>query len=298
MDVWTIIRTTARRWYVSVPIIATCVGAGYVLAKDLPPIYAAQSTAILTGPAIVEGREEGELEEVNPFLSLGGALTTTTDAMVVLMDSQPKRLEYEERGLEPKYVVDRADAVLFFEVEGEDPESVAATAIELVEIADAELAALQGEADAPPAERIRVVPLSLPQAAVETGGSAMQVMAAAGGLGLVAGTMGAIALEGLLRVRSRRARPTRHAAPGHAEHPDAAGPDGTAPVDAGNARDAVRARAADVEQAGAGDDAGGPAIRAGADEPEPEPGPDVDPLGAPEAATTAVAAAARAAAAR
>lgn len=207
MDIWTVLRTSLRRWYVFVPVLALSLGLGYSMAQDLDPVYTAESSAILVAPAIVPGQEEGEMVEVNPYLNLGGGLTTTTQVTVVLMNSGPKRLEYFDLGLEPDYAVDRVDAVMYFTVTGTDPESVTATANELVVIADDEVAELQDKSTVRPEERIRVRPLSLPQVAIEDGGAGIQLMAILGVLGLVAGVGAAVALDGFLQWRRERRSP-------------------------------------------------------------------------------------------
>ncbi|MBO1751986.1 hypothetical protein J4G33_09240 [Actinotalea sp. BY-33] len=205
MDVWTLLRTTLRRWYVFVPVLVVALALGYTAARDLPPVYVTQSSAILTGPALIPGDEEGEIDEINPFLSLGGSLTTTTAAMVVLMDSEPTRYELDEAGLETEYEVDRVDAVLYFDVEGLDEVAVTETANELVRIADVKLAELQEAADSDPDTRIQVVPLTSPQVALEGSTGGVQLIAVAGVVGLVLGSGLAVALDGFLTWRRRRA---------------------------------------------------------------------------------------------
>lgn len=222
MDVWTLMRTALRRWYVFIPVVGASLGLGYTMASDLDPVYTAESSAILTAPEIIPGQglQAGELVEVNPYLNLGGGLQTTTQVMVVLMDSEPQRLDYLERGLEPDYEVSRTDAVIFFTVTGTDEEAVITTANELVEIADDEIALLQKRENRPPEQRIRVRPLSLPDTATEDGGAGTQLMAILGVLGLVAGLAAAVALDGFLRWRrTRRAdRAERTAAAVHESH--------------------------------------------------------------------------------
>lgn len=219
MDIWTMLRTSLRRWYVSLPILAVSLGLGYTMAQDLDPVYSAESSAILIAPEIVPGVAEGELVEVNPYLNLGGGLTTTTQVLVVLMDSGPNRLKYFDLGLEPDFEVSRSDAVMYFTVTGADADAVTHTANELVSIADAEVAALQDKDAIDPARRIQVRPLSLPQVAVEHGGAGIQLMAILGVLGLVAAVAGALALDGFLRWRADRAA---------RQHASGAGPEDSA----------------------------------------------------------------------
>lgn len=215
MDVWTLMRTALRRWYVFIPVVGASLAFAYSLASDLDPVYTAESSAILIAPEIVpgQGEDRGTLVEVNPYLNLGGGLQTATQVMAVLMDSGPQRLDYIERGLEPEYEVTRTDAVIFFEVTGTDEASVTATANELVAIADDEIAVLQDRTDIPDAQRIQVRPLSLPEEAVEDGGAGIQLIAILGVLGLVAGLGAALALDGLMRSlhRRRAAKPSTEA---------------------------------------------------------------------------------------
>ena len=116
MDIWTVLKACARRWYVFVPVLALSMWLAYAQMQAAPPAYLATSAATLTGPALVPGDEPGEVLEVNPFETLGGSLTQTTKVLVALMDSTPKRDEFYDDGVTADYAVTQDEAVVYIAV--------------------------------------------------------------------------------------------------------------------------------------------------------------------------------------
>lgn len=223
MDIWTVLKACARRWYVFVPVLALTLGFAYVQMKAVPPAYLAMSTATLTGPALVAGQEPGEIVEVNPFESLGGALNQTTKVVISLMDSPGKRTEYFTEGVTESYEVLQDDAVIYFSVVGDDPDETVASANRLVELLDVEIARLQGRALEAPESRIRAVPIALPLTAEEDPVAGIRVFAMIAALGLIGSVAAALVTDAVLQSRRRRAS---HADDAHAGasatvfHPD------------------------------------------------------------------------------
>lgn len=250
MDIWTVLKACARRWYVFVPVLGLAVGLAYMQMQAAPPAYLATSSAALTGPALVAGDEPGEVIEVNPFESLGGSLTATTKVLVSLMDSAPKRDQFLDEGVQAGFDVTQDEAVIYFDVYGEDPDEVVASARRLVEILDVEMATLQGRAVEAPESRIRAVAVTLPETAEEDPVAGIRVFAIIAALGLVLAVAAALVADALVqgyrrrqgatggsrRPERRRLRATRHAAgstatatPTGAAERDARTTDGTRP---------------------------------------------------------------------
>lgn len=205
MDIWTVLKACARRWYVFVPVLALTMGFAYTQMQAAPPAYLATSTATLTGPALVPGQEPGEVLERNPFESLGGSLTSTTKVMVALMDSAPKRDEFVDQGVTADYEVAQDESVVYFDVVGDDPDAVVASAVRLVELLDVEMANLQGRAIEAPESRIRAVPVALPQTAAEDPVAGIRVFAVIGALGLIGSVAAALVTDAVMQNRRRRA---------------------------------------------------------------------------------------------
>lgn len=211
MDIWTLLRTAVRRWYVALPILVAALAIGLATALSLQPSYTATSTTVLTGPQVVY--EQGESVRVNPFLNLGGSLNNTTQVMRVLMDSETKRLEHAQRGLVEDYEVDRNDAVISFEVTGDDPEAVVFTARELITILDEEIALLQADPPSPPEQRVAAAPITVPSQATPDTGGRLQLLAVAGVVGLLLALAAAALVDGISRSRAEgRARRAEEAA--------------------------------------------------------------------------------------
>ena len=204
MDIWTVLKACARRWYAFVPVLAVAMGFAYAQMEATPPAYLATSSAVLTGPALVPGGEPGEVIEVNPFESLGGSLNATTKVLVSLMDSAPKRDEFAGDGVAAAYLVSQDDAVIYFDVQGTDPDEVIASASRLVELLDVEVAALQGRPLEAPESRIRAVAVSLPSTAEEDPVAGIRAFAIVGALGVILAVTVALVTDALMQARRRR----------------------------------------------------------------------------------------------
>jgi hypothetical protein len=205
MDFWTVLKACARRWYVFLPILGVALLIGNAQVGSQPPLYSATSSAALTGPALVPGAEPGEIVEVNPFQTLSGSLSTTTDILVSLMNSDPKHDQFASDGVTDDYVVTVDTSVIYFDVTGTDAATVLATAARLVELADTEVAGLQSKPVESPESRIRVVPLALPTVAIEDTTAGLRLLALIAAIGLVAAAAGAVAFEGIAALRAKRA---------------------------------------------------------------------------------------------
>lgn len=208
MDIWTVLKACARRWYVFVPVLALSMWLAYAQMQAAPPAYLATSTATLTGPALVPGDEPGEVLEVNPFETLGGSLTQTTKVLVALMDSTPKRDEFYDDGVTADYAVTQDEAVVYFDVAGGDPDEVVASATRLVELLDVEIAALQNRALEAPESRIRAVAIAVPQTADEDPVAGIRVFAVIAALGLILSVAAALVTDAVMQGRRRRAERT------------------------------------------------------------------------------------------
>lgn len=205
MDIWTVLKACVRRWYVFLPVLGLAAWVAYSQAQSMPPVYVATSTATIAGPALIPGDEAGEIIEVNPFERLGGSLNATGQVMTSLMDSGPKRDQYAVEGVTADYEVSRDDAVIYFDVLGEDPDAVVTSAARLVELLDTELAALQGRAVEAPDSRVRAVPLSVPATADEDPMGGLRVLAILAAIGLILAVAAALVTDALVQARRRRA---------------------------------------------------------------------------------------------
>jgi hypothetical protein len=267
MDIWTLLSTFLRRWYVSLPVVALAAMLGHQVAQEQEPLYQAQASAVLTPPQVVEDpRAPGGFTETNPLLGLGGSISTTTNVLVVRMDSIATRQRYEEAGILPDYEVDAVDSVMFFDVEGEDEDEVIRTANRLVELADVEIAGMQEFIEGGPELRIRAIPVSVPLEAVENTSGAKVVLALSVALGLALAQTAAVALDGFLRWR--RGRPGRGAGAAgpirHVRFPRVGARHRTGHVPAAGAEDGTPARDRPA--------ASSPVAAAAADTQSPSPG--------------------------
>jgi len=204
MDIWTVLKACLRRWYVFLPALLLASWFSWSQVQSIPPTYLATSSATVAGPALVPGGAPGEIVEVNPFERLGGSLTATGSVMVSVMNSAPRREAYVEEGVTAAYEVDQDDAVIYFDVTGDDPDEVLASAARLPELLDIELARLQGRAVEAPESRIRAVTLTVPTSADEDTVAGIRLLAVLLALGLVLAVALALVADALAQQLARR----------------------------------------------------------------------------------------------
>ena len=205
MDVWTVLTACVRRWYVFVPTLLVALAFAYTQMQAMPPAYLATSSATVVGPALVPGQDPGEVIEVNPFESLGGSLNATGQVLTSMMDSDPKRTQFADAGVTAGYEVSQDDAVIYFDVTGEDADEVVTSATRLVELLDSELAALQERPVEAPESRVRAVALTVPTIADEDPVAGLRTFVVFAAIGLILAVGLALVADAVLRSRRRRA---------------------------------------------------------------------------------------------
>lgn len=231
MDFWNVARITIVRWYVSLPILAAAVAFGVMTGNQVPPKYMATSSVLIVGPSVALDRQTGEMFEQNPYLTLGGAIGPMTPVLRNALDAEPRRMELAEEGIDGFEILTEAP-MLHFEVTGEDPDAVLATAKELLVIADQELVDIQGyDSSYPIEQRVSAQPVVDPVSVVEDGDGAIVVIGVAGAAGLLLAVTAALITDALVTIRRRRKHLAARSAAHQASSTEAV--DDEAPVPSG-----------------------------------------------------------------
>ncbi|MFD7310141.1 hypothetical protein [Promicromonospora sp. NPDC059942] len=220
-----VIAALGRRWIVTVVGLLATAGLVYGASTIEPPVYTARALVLLVPSEQVVG------EGGNPFLALGG-LDLPARVVVAYYESDVAKERFSSGSADAEYVVAIEEStrgpVISVDVTDVSPAATIDTLELLTSSIPVELERLQEEVDAPKNTVVSTLVLAKDERAKTDNSGTVRMVIAAGGLGLVATVVAAVAVDGLVR---SRARGRRQAAP--ADPTDPAGSDPAAPAPAG-----------------------------------------------------------------
>lgn len=200
MDLWDLTKLLFRRWYFALPLLILSLGAVVAASQTVKPDYDAQGQLQMIPP--VGGVSNGPH---NPWIDLGytalgqaAVIRVSTDAQVHtdligagLSDSFTVNLEYGTT-----YIT--TDAI------GSSPAQATATVQRILQILDTEVRNQQKKFGVLPSDSVTTVVLNPGDKVTEVTSKVKRVIIVAAGIGLLVSTAMTIALDAILRRRSRR----------------------------------------------------------------------------------------------
>lgn len=144
MDLWDLIRVSARRWYVLLPLLVIVGAATYSARSNAKPEYTAHSAVLVRETPRTTPLAKDQVASANPFSQLG--MTVTAEALRVRATSGEIRRTLRERGLSTTYDIVRTDdrtPILTVTVRGKTPAVVTATLTAVLDGLDTDLQAQQ-----------------------------------------------------------------------------------------------------------------------------------------------------------
>lgn len=205
MDLWQVARIILRRFYVFLPIAVAAFLVASATSGRINPEYTASASAIVVGPAVAKDVGTGELQPINPYLNFSGSLSTTAQAIPLLVGSSTNRAQLRSEGLISNYFIgsDNRSPLITITAGGPDPDVAMATVERVVRMATDELQ-LQQERLTVPADSLISLqvlsPAGVPTA--DTGGrDRVQMVIVA--IGLAVAAAASIAFEVLAQRRRR-----------------------------------------------------------------------------------------------
>ncbi|MFI2362300.1 hypothetical protein [Promicromonospora sp. NPDC019610] len=218
-----VIAALGRRWIVTVVGLLATAGLVYGASTIEPPVYTARALVLLVPSEQVVG------EGGNPFLALGG-LDLPARVVVAYYESDVAKERFSSGSPDAEYVVAIEEStrgpVISVDVTDASPAATLETLELLTSSIPVELERLQEEVDAPKNTVVSTLVLAKDERAKTDNSGTVRMVIAAGGLGLVATVVAAVAVDGLVRSRTRGRRPA-DPAPGD---PAAGDPDEPAPA--------------------------------------------------------------------
>lgn len=240
-----VITALGRRWIVTVVGLLATAGLVYGASTIEPPVYTARALILLVPSEQVVG------EGGNPFLALGG-LDLPARVVVAYYESDVAKERFSSGSADAEYVVAIEEStrgpVISVDVTDVSPAATLDTLELLTSSIPVELERLQEEVDAPKNTVVSTLVLAKDERAKTDNSGTVRMVIAAGGLGLVATVVAAVAVDGLVRSRSRGRRqaapedpatPAPSVAGSSSSGPKPAGPNPDAKADAKPAKPAT-----------------------------------------------------------
>ncbi len=183
MDLWQVIRTVARRWYILAPVLLVSLGATYAVVSSIDPTY--EATAILT--LLPPDRPSGEdaSDSRNPYLTPGDGYEALTKLLVAASQGNDVRVRLDEQhGFDRtiKFEVSREDgsAILTIVVSAPSATQALDGAVAVREVLDEVLEDQQLAARVPSTWLVTSQTVSEARVAIEMAGSRVRVAIALG----------------------------------------------------------------------------------------------------------------------
>lgn len=199
-----LIAALGRRWIVTVIGLLATAGLVYGASTIEPPVYTARGLVLLVPSEQMVGKGG------NPFLALGG-LDLPARVVVAYYESDAAKARFTSGSTDSEYVVAIEEStrgpVISVDVTDSTPQDTLATLEEITASVPVELRRLQEEVDAPENAIVSTLVLTKDERAEADNSGTVRMIIAAGGLGLVATVVGAVAIDGLVRSRARGRKP-------------------------------------------------------------------------------------------
>lgn len=159
MDLGTLLRTIARRWYVTIPALLLVGVVALVVVDTSEPEYAAQRSVVLVRTGLIPQLDDelGDEETPrNPYAEFNASVTVTAEVLQDVVQSGESRRVLREEGLSDDYSVDVAESAPILEIEAlaGSPDVAIASAERVAQLVTDDLAARQENFDVPDDSRI------------------------------------------------------------------------------------------------------------------------------------------------
>ena len=188
MDVWRIILTVSRRWYVLLPLLAVSGVALVAAGNRFSPEYEATGSFILAPPRVTDS--------YSPYSDMDTAI----ESMVIVLGGPEARSAIAAQSLAPNYEVGRISrtSIMSFSVRTETPEVAEATGEAIIALASTELAARQGDAGLKPDAQVTIQVVQRPAITEVVPDGKVRTQAVIGLLGAALATVIAILFDDLV----------------------------------------------------------------------------------------------------
>lgn len=212
MDLWDVTKLLARRWFVTVPLLFVTFSAALWIGLTTDPDYKATSHVTLLPPTVRRDPQAGTAQNVNPW-----TVETLTAAVLTRLNSKAQHDALEAEGLSPIWETDtdlRFHELISIEVTAHSEDQARATTRRLQEIATEEVARQQERYNLKQGEDITTIPFDTGENVEPSRSKIVRALVVVVGVGGILTVATVIALDALLRLRSRRRTASGRVRPG------------------------------------------------------------------------------------
>lgn len=204
MDVWRVLSTALRRWYLIVPLLV--LSAIAAVTVDVGEVEYASDGVVLLLPPDAPPIEETAAVPQNPYASTEVA----TGSLKFTVGSSATRESLAQRGLSPDYDIatDDRSPLFLITVRGDGPEQTIATGEALIELVGQELTRLQTESGVDRQDLITIKVLDEVDSITSSISGRLQGIVALGAVGAALSFLLTILIDDLLIIRRRRQNDT------------------------------------------------------------------------------------------
>ncbi len=190
MDMWSVLGSALRRWYVVLVCVVIFVLPVLVIDTSSFEEYEVDGAVLLLEP------RESEDMAPNPYSGSAGA-----EILAIEAQTAATRERFKEEGLSTDYELRDEAPVITFTAMARNPEQALATGEALVETLTATLSASQKQLDIPAANRVRTQVIDPPTSPQQTASDTTLLLGSAI-LGFIVGLVAAVVVDDRLSRRS------------------------------------------------------------------------------------------------
>ncbi|GIH11014.1 hypothetical protein Rhe02_90810 [Rhizocola hellebori] len=212
MDLWDLTRLLFRRWYVALPMLLVSLASVAVISQTVPPDYSATGHVTMIPPS-QRTPAENPTKIQNPWEELG--FRALGQAVIIKLSEQKVLEDLVNAGYTDNFTVGMDDRTPLFTIEsiGSSAEQAISTTRRVMKLIEEDVMARQTRYGVAGGDLITTLALDNGDTVVKITSKATRVLLVATALGVLLSAATTIAIDAILRRRSRRRAPLDGAAP-------------------------------------------------------------------------------------
>jgi hypothetical protein len=219
VDLWDLTKLLFRRWYAFVPMLLVSIAIVVWVSQTVQPDYSATGHLQLIPPTSNPDDTTGPKRPFNPWMGLG--LPALGNAVILKVQDEKVRHQLVEAGFTDNVTITIEYGTTYVTIEaiGTTPEQATGTVQRVMKVLDAEVTAQQRQFGVATQDSITTLPLDGGEKVTIVTSKKKRVLIVAAGVALLFSVGMTIALDAILRRRTRRRLEAAQAA-GEAELDD------------------------------------------------------------------------------
>jgi hypothetical protein len=205
VDLWDLTKLLFRRWYVFLPMLVASTAVVFFVSQETKPDYSATGHLQLIPPTVAATPNTSTVRKsTNPWTDLG--FLALGNAVVLKVQDKKVLDSLVAQGYTDNFTVSVTYNTTYFSIEavGRTPQQATATVQQLMKLLDAEVVAQQQQFGATRQDSISTLVLDSGDKVTVVTSKKKRVLIVSGGLAVLLSAGATIALDAVLRRRTRR----------------------------------------------------------------------------------------------